>query len=157
MRAHTRSGGGCGSAGSGGTGSVIGGSGASPGISAGMGAGSGGGMSGPFGGSGMLGVTSGAGKGGVGGCGAAGETANVVKALASVSGGAPTRRGRAGSGSGAPQVAPAKDLGAGLTGVVAPEAISSTERPRSFAPSGWKRNTPSAPLKPARLVSVASE
>lgn len=113
-------------------------------------------MSGPFGGSGMLGVTSGPGKGGVGGCGAAGETANVVKARASGrSANSPDARGFRRSG--APQVAPAKDLGAGLTGVVAPEAISSTESPRSFAPSGWKRNTPSAPLKPARLVSVASE
>ena len=50
-----------------------------------------------------------------------------------------------------------KVRGAGLTVTAAPLLICSTARPRSFSPSARKRNTPSAPLKPDELVSVASE
>ncbi len=46
--------------------------------------------------------------------------------------------------------------GAGLITVATPLLICITARPRSLRPSLRKRNTPSAPLKPDGLVSVAS-
>ena len=52
---------------------------------------------------------------------------------------------------------PEKLRGAGLMTVVVPDPICSTDRPRSFSPSGLKRKTPSAPLKPDGLVRTLSE
>src|SRR5271166_200454 len=46
--------------------------------------------------------------------------------------------------------------GAGLITLAAPPSISITARPRSLVPSGRKRKTPSAPLKPDTLVSALS-
>lgn len=55
------------------------------------------------------------------------------------------------------EATPAKERGAGLIVVATPLLISRTESPRSLVPSGRKRKTPSAPLKPERLVSTFSE
>ncbi len=52
---------------------------------------------------------------------------------------------------------PVKFRGAGEMIFAAPPPTSSTDRPRSLVPSGLKRNTPSAPLKPDGLVSTLSE
>src|SRR5690606_38148162 len=44
--------------------------------------------------------------------------------------------------------------GAPLTVAAVPLRISCTESPRSLVPSGRKRKTPSAPMKPAGFVSI---
>ena len=48
-----------------------------------------------------------------------------------------------------------KVRGAPLIATAAPSRISCTVSARSLVPSGLKRNTPSAPAKPAGLVSIA--
>ena len=56
-----------------------------------------------------------------------------------------------------PYVPELKARGAGLT-VCGPLGVTRTTlKPRSFVPSGRKRNTPSMPEKPDDVVSVCSE